>query len=507
VSTDDVATDPDGDGRLLAALVGVSTLTRLAISASIPLSVDECYAVVMGRRLALGYFDHPPMMFWLAGTASRVLGTESPLAVRLPFVMLAAASTCFIYLLGARLFTPRAGLIAAVLLSLTLFYGPCGGWVLPDVPLACFMLLGLFCLTRALWGTPKAARAWWCAFGVAGGLALLSKYHAIFLFAGVFAFLASARAHRHWLRRPDPWLAAAIAAAVFSPVIVWNELNGWASFRFQGGRAVALVPGGGSPLFDSIGGQALWLTPAVWVGLVFVLGSALAAGPRFDRRWLLTCVACGPIFAFTGLNAMGTRGLAHWALPGYLLAVPLLGAAIDERLDRRFIRRSFAAGAALALCLAGLLVYHARVGLPTPTWMRKDGDPTNDLLAWDDVAREVHRYQAMYPEAHVVGRWWVDAAKIAHALGPDVPVTAVGEDPRGFHFVADQAMLLGQDLLLVDERSPRRSEAMVAYAPYCRHVTGLESLPVRRGEDAAFLVSLYRCQTFLAPMPERRGRR
>ena len=42
-----------------------------------------------------------------------------------------------------------------------------------------------------------------------------------------------------WLRSPYPYLAALIAIAVFSPVLIWNAQHDWASFRFQGVRATA----------------------------------------------------------------------------------------------------------------------------------------------------------------------------------------------------------------------------------------------------------------------------
>jgi 4-amino-4-deoxy-L-arabinose transferase-like glycosyltransferase len=496
---------PLSPAAAIVALAVAVTVLRLLLARLVGLSVDECYAVVMGRILSSGYFDHPPLTFWLAGLAARLFGTEAPVAVRLPFVLLAAATTFACYGIGARLFNPRAGLWGAVLLNLSLFYGPCGGWILPDGPLACFVLLAAFCLTHALWGPPARARAWWWAFSLAAGLALLSKYHTVFLFAGVAAFLLTSSAHRRWIARPEPWLAAVTSAVLFSPVLLWNAFNGWASFRFQGGRASALDPGGGSPLLDSLGGSALWMTPLIWIGLLWVLGSALATGPRDDRRWFLACLAVGPIAVFTALTAFGTRGLAHWSAPGYLFAFPLLGAAVEQRLTRRWMRASLVTAAVCSIAITTLLTVHARVGLPLPAQMLTDGDPTHDLLAWNEVAAALLPLRAAHVEAAVVGRRWVDAAKIAYALGPDVPVTAVGDDPRGFRFVMDQKQLIGRNLLLVTRRHRRMSEAMVAYAPYCGRIRPLESVPLRRGGRTEMLVSLYLCERFLAPFPQRTG--
>jgi hypothetical protein len=166
------------------------------------------------------------------------------------------------------------------------------------------------------------------------------------------------------------------------------------------------------------------------------------------------------------------------------------------------VRRGAAIAVAIALAVDGLMMVHARVGLAIAGKLLREGDLTRDLLAWDAVANSVRKYREEYPTAHVVGARWIEAAKLAHALGPGVPVTAVGEDPRGFRLLTDQSQLLGRDLLLASMRGPHRREAMIAYAPYCRRIRALETVAVRRGWTTA-LVSLYHCQGLRARIPER----
>ena len=323
----------------LLALILVTTAIRLALAATIGLSVDESYAVVMGRRLSLSYFDHPPMVFWWTGLASRIAASESPLVVRLPFIAAFMVTTWLLYRLGGFLFGTRAGLWTAFLLNVSLFLSvAAGGWALPDGPLVLFSAAAAYCLARATIGdrpTPSrepsgslavGSRGWWIGFGVSAGLALLSKYHGLLLLAGTGFYLVTARRRATWLRRRDPYIALALAAMTFLPVLVWNATHEWASFRFQGGRAVPLEETGGTTLLDSVAGQAAWTLPWVWVPLLVVLVAALRAGPPDDRRWLLGCLASGPILAFTLLAAVGARGLPHWEAPGYFMALPLLGA-------------------------------------------------------------------------------------------------------------------------------------------------------------------------------------
>ena len=124
---------------------------RLAFGAALGLGVDESYMVASGRVLGIGYYDHPPVSWWLSWGAAHVFGVETPIAVRLPFIALFALSTWLMYRLGIATADARAGLWAAVLLNLSPVFGvTTGTWVLPDGPLDCALLGAALCLVRAL---------------------------------------------------------------------------------------------------------------------------------------------------------------------------------------------------------------------------------------------------------------------------------------------------------------------------------------------------------------------
>ena len=93
--------------------------------------------------------------------------------------------------------------------------------VAPDTALIPFV-------AAMLWSPGAAERErdgrWWLAAGLFAGLALLSKFTAIMLLpAGWRAFMpGTGRDWRLALARPIWWLAALIAVAVFSPVLIWK---------------------------------------------------------------------------------------------------------------------------------------------------------------------------------------------------------------------------------------------------------------------------------------------
>src|SRR5271169_7036630 len=134
-------------------------LARLLFAASLGLGIDESYMVAAGRQLRLGYFDHPPIAWWLAWAEAHLFGSDSALVVRLPFIGLFALTTWLMYRVTAALFGAWAGLWAAVLANSCPVIGVTAGtWVLPDGPLFVALLGATLCLIEAL---PKEGRTAW----------------------------------------------------------------------------------------------------------------------------------------------------------------------------------------------------------------------------------------------------------------------------------------------------------------------------------------------------------
>ena len=439
---------PAASLRLLGLLIAGTALLRLLAAAGLGLGIDESYMVASGRTLHLGYFDHPPLSWWLARGAAALLGSEQPVAVRLPFVALFSLSTFLVYRLGALAGSPAAGLWAAVALNLAPVLGlTTGGWVLPDGPLVCALLGAAYCLMRALpadrgWG-------WWLGAGGCAGLALLSKYSAVLTLAGAALYLLTSPVHRRWLARPQPWAAAAFAAALFAPVLAWNATHGWASFAFQGGRAMAYKLNLAGPLLV-LAGSALFLLPWIWAGLMVALGRGLRAGPQAWRSWLLCWLALPPILLFAVVALWSRHVLFHWPVPGYLFLFPLLGGELERfhRLRPVLLRRATVGTAALLVVALLVTVAELRwhwLGAVAPGF-----DPAVQALDWTPLRDELDRRGLLRRPASVIAgsSWWV-TGKTDYALGGDPPVICLNADAREYRFVAGPQAYLGQDVLLV----------------------------------------------------------
>jgi hypothetical protein len=259
--------------------------------------------------------------------------------------------------------------------------------------------------------------------------------------------------------RPHPYVAAAIALALFLPVLIWNARHGWISFRFQMGR------GGGrfdpfGPLL-ALGGAALYFLPWLWLPLSWCGLAALRRGPSDKDSWLLLCLAAPPIVFFT-LVSLSSHVLFHWAAPGYLMLVPLLGAALERRRQEgRPVGRWLGATAILVLCGIGVVAGEVRYNwLPRAVWIAALGkDPLAVVVDWTPLRDELGARGLLdRPRLAVAAVRWLDAGKIDYALGGRAPVLCLGPDPRQYGLAAPLARYAGDDVLIV---APGRSLAEI----------------------------------------------
>ena len=410
------------------------TALRLLVAALVPLSPDEAYYWVWSRSLAAGYLDHPPMvaLFIRAGTA---LAGQGALGVRLLSPLAAGLGTLLLARAAEDVFPGRrAGVRAALLLNATLLLGVGSVTATPDTPLLLFWTATIAALAR-LHATGHGR--WWLAAGLCGGVALDSKYTAVLLAPAILAWLLADKRARRWLVTPWPWLAAAVAAAAFVPVLAWNARHHWASFAKQGGRMAAIDPARAlTHLGELLAGQIGLATPGIAV--LFVLG--VAGCCRRDIRALPAALTLLPAAVFVQ-HALGDRVQANWPAIVYPAAA-LAASTLDTR---GWHRPAIALGVA-----ATAAVWLQAVAAPLPLGRL---DPTLRLLAgWDGLARELAEL-ARREHAGVAADNYGLVSALARTLPAKVPV--IGVEPRWALFDLPSAATAGPLLLL---RSARRND-------------------------------------------------
>lgn len=398
----------------------------MAFAAVTALGVDESYMVAAARVPAWGYFDHPPLAWWLVTAATHLAHSEATLVVRAPFILLFAGSTWLMARFTHDLATgPEearrwAGVKAAAWLNLAPLFGVAtGSWVLPDGPMV-FCLLAAGVLLRRALDTGRLAA--WVGAGTLLGLAGDAKYSAVLPALGVVLYLATTQEGRVWLRRPHPWLAAAMALLMFVPVILWNAQHHWASFGFQGGRADGHAFNPLGPILLLAGGAAILLPWSFWW---FAQRVPTAWNDARARLCLALAAPAVVLFALVALDSHGV--LVHWPEPGYLFLFPLLG-LIPPRHEKCWLAGSAAFVGVLAL--GWLLVFHAglipseRTRLTVGNW----NGLRSDLAARGLLNR---------PNTIVAATNWIATGKVARALGPETRTLCFNLDCREFSFWPD----------------------------------------------------------------------
>src|ERR1700760_1757306 len=143
-----------------------------------------------------------------------MIGGDTEFGVRLVSILLALPMSFGVYRAAEILFaSQRVAAGATILLNVTLMAAVGTLVVTPDSPLLVASSFVLFFLAKVL---ESGRGAWWLAVGAAAGLALVSKYTALFFGPAILIWLISVAKLRRWLISPWPYLGAIVAAAVFS---------------------------------------------------------------------------------------------------------------------------------------------------------------------------------------------------------------------------------------------------------------------------------------------------
>ena len=493
--------------RMLWALIVISGALRLAWAASLGGFANEAYYYLFARHLDWSFFDHPPMVGVVSMLGLNLVGGLNPvLGLRLGFIVMFGGSTWLMARVATRAYDPRTGVLAALALNATVFYGlKVGTLAEPDGPLLFFWLLTIDRLLAAF-DEPGRVDAWaWV--GAAWGGAMLSKYYAILLPAGAGFYLLLRPSARDCLRRPGPYLAMVVGLAIFAPVIVWNATHGWVSFAYQGSRAGGFQGLQPKFLIDALVAQACYLTPWIFAWLVAILVRLARRGPRdwSESETLLICQAVPALALFLGV-ATYRRIMPHWPMIGFVALLPMLGRNWSERLAERpgLVGRRLVALTAAPVLLAFLFVVQARTGLFQDGQGRLLGlvspqsDPTVDTIRWDQISRELERRGLLdEPNTFLFTDQWRFSAELAMATGRDPSVACFHRDSRSFTFWSRPEDWVGRDGIFV-----RVVDGLVEpknYAPWFTRVEPLESIPIIRAGCRLQTVRLYRCVRETAP--------
>jgi len=508
-------------------LVGSLTLFRLLLAGRFGLGVDESHYLMFSRHLAWGYFDHPPMVAFLA--ALTTLGGRTLFWIRLGPVICGGISLVLMGCLADELYHDRrVGLLAVVLLQLMPYEHLLLTALLPDATLNLFWCATLLALRRAVrsgrWGA-------WIGTGLLFGAALLSKYHAVLLAACLLGYLLTSRQYRFWLAKPQPWIALLTALTLFAPNMIWNARHGWISYAYQLGHA-----GGGGlkagRFFLTLAAQFGVWSPLM-VGLLAAAAAALLRSKPVsdeDRFVLWTSL---PVFAFFCLAGWSGKVLPHWTAAGWWTGAIMAAAVILRKLssspapEARCWRRWTAAAMATGLAMSLLLYAALWRPLVAPVYTRArqlslqlhqrwpalrplepfecSFDPSNDLFGWPQIAAEVEAMRAQMPRpaaTFVFCRRFYMTSQLAAWLEPETAATSLGVKYDQYRLWFRAPEHIGWDALFIVKQGRHRARARSFRTLFERMDPVPRHIEVKRSGWPAHELEVYRYYGFKGRYPE-----
>ena len=370
-------------------IVAFAVLLRLIYIGIAQLIPDEAYYWNYAQHMDLSFFDHPPMVAWLIWFGTSIFG-DNELGVRTGAFICGLVTMGYLYAFSRNLYDKSTGIRAVLLLAVLPFGFVTATLMTPDAPLMAAWAATLYYMERALIADQRWA---WLGMGIAFGLGILSKYTLGLLGLAALLFVVIDPGLRRWLRRPEPYLAAALALLLFSPVIAWNMENDWASIMYQSQRATGI--GNQFSLHLLFFHMLLVLTPIGFIAAFMALAARhdRTVNPLIRRRRLFMQIfTIVPLAVFFWLSLFGWPKF-HWTAPIWLAILPAMGWMLGQTDNwskaASRLRAAWKPTIAVCMLLYALALHYVVLGLP--------GIPYagfSEHYFWRETTREVERLAA-----------------------------------------------------------------------------------------------------------------
>ena len=220
----------------LFLIIIVSVILRLVAGYTLGLEIDEGYYTTYAMDPALSHFDHPPIVGFLIQLTTLNFSIISELAARLGFIICGTVSLIFIYLIGRKVKSPRAGLFAVCMAVANIYFSVYASLIIiPDCPLMMFLLVSFYFFLNFIPYEPKDTKTTDMFFAFLFlGLAFYSKYFAGFLAFGVLLYIIFC--NRKWFTDIRIYIVSVLPLFFIGLIFLWNYNNDFISFAFHGTR-------------------------------------------------------------------------------------------------------------------------------------------------------------------------------------------------------------------------------------------------------------------------------
>lgn len=314
----------------------LTLVVKVGLSTLMPLAPDEAYYWVWSQAPQLSYFDHPGMVAWLFRLGQ--VFSFLPQGERIPAIFLNHSLLIIWYFILRSLWNDVLTKRWLILVVASPALGIGSILVTPDSPVLFFVSLSILFFIQL----ERTLRWYWAALlGLSLGLGFCSKYHIVLL---ALSFLAYVTTEGRWSRFNWRLIGITIGAGLAgcAPVLVWNYLNDFASFRFQLNHGLGAKAWNPSWTADYLVGQLLVFFPS----FLFLF----LKGGQFRQLRLFFWVGSIPWLFFFFSSLRGSVE-ANWPMVGYHAAMVLVVASAKSWNHLKAVTALWLALGAIALPL------------------------------------------------------------------------------------------------------------------------------------------------------------
>lgn len=459
-------------------LIGYTVLLRLFYLGNIELIQEEAYYWNYSRHLAAGYLDHPPVIALLIRFGTELFGNNE-FGVRIGAFICWSITGFFTYRLSKTIFNSAVAFRALILVAtLPIFFGV-GLFSTPDAPLVACWAGTIYFFHRAL--ILQESQAWYWA-GISLGIGLASKYTIVFLGPAIILYMFTEPSARKWFFRPQPYLAAFLTFAVFSPVLWWNYEHNWASFLFQSQKRLVAASHFSTPmLLISI---LILLTPTGFCSAITSMlpkvaasrtpnkidGSEIRSAYLFCLTMVLVPLSIFILFSFTKEIKL------NWTGPLWLSILPFIayGMVRGESRLQHWVAMLWPGTLLVSLFTYAAVLFYCAFGLPATPFANNVF-----LFGWNDLAQQVeilsHRAANRQPLLVVGMDKYRTASGLAFYLNKNSPAGRVnsevtkatgwqlfGYDSLMYNYWYPPALAKSRDILVISKDKKLLDPALFA---------------------------------------------
>ncbi|WP_065751757.1 glycosyltransferase family 39 protein [Bradyrhizobium paxllaeri] len=293
------------------AVLWTLILVNLKTGQDVHMDVAEAFA--WGQKFLLGYGKHPPLSGWVAGAWFMLFPVTDWSSYALAMATL-ACGLVICWWLALRVVDHRRAFFVVVMLALYPIFNFKGFKYNPDLLQLVTLPLVVLAYLDAFEKRSIRSGVW---LGLAGALALMTKYWAVTMIGAIGLAALIHPARLQFLRSPAPWVAIVTLVVAMFPHLMWLEQVNFVPFTYAGDTYTLTDRTTINELVVGYIGHNLAL-----LALPVVLGAIALMW----RPWRLTPFPAFARGANSGVNT--SQALNVWIIQAVVAVGPPLGALI-----------------------------------------------------------------------------------------------------------------------------------------------------------------------------------